>query len=246
MRYIQPLCHLSAGPSCSGRTDGFSSRTGAAPQEAAAAISAKGGQGQAQRLAVQRIGAAAGEQFCRAATGAGAEAARRTDQTGTLDTPTEILLVQGNAGDGLGPALQLREGKGGRHKVEQNGAVAQLAAEATEAAEPAADPGTVEASDPIQQAQEAILVRTQKLQLQVERLLEESRARAATEPQAALTQIKRGLGTVRGTTDIDPAIRTELIRRLSNLKRFVEVSEQHFEQKIRKFEANVAAIKRRL
>ena len=41
--------------------------------------------------------------------------------------------MQGNAGDGLGPALQLREGKGGRHKVEQNGAVAQLAAEATEA-----------------------------------------------------------------------------------------------------------------
>ncbi|MFP6701927.1 MAG: VWA domain-containing protein, partial [Planctomycetaceae bacterium] len=106
------------------------------------------------------------------------------------------------------------------------------AAQPAPAAQPAAQPaaGTAEASDPIQQAQEAILIRTQKLQLQVERLLEESRARASTEPQAALTQIKRGLGTVRGTTDMDPAVRTELLRRLSNLKRFVEVSLEHFEQ----------------
>ena len=107
------------------------------------------------------------------------------------------------------------------------------------AAQPAA--GTAETSDPIQQAQEAILIRTQKLQLQVERLLEESRARAATEPQAALTQIKRGLGTVRGTTDIDPAVRTELLRRLSNLKRFVEISEEHFENQRQERQQSVAA-----
>ncbi|GIS60084.1 MAG: hypothetical protein CM1200mP2_23090 [Planctomycetaceae bacterium] len=56
-----------------------------------------------------------------------------------------------------------------------------------------------------------------------------------------MTQIKRGLGTVRGTTDIDPAVRTELIRRLSNLKRFVEVSEQHFEQKRQERQQSVAA-----
>ena len=109
------------------------------------------------------------------------------------------------------------------------------------AAAPADDPGTAEATDPIQQAQEAILVRTQKLQLQVERLLEESRAKAATEPQASLTQIKRGLGTVRGTTDIDPAVRTELLRRLSNLKRFVEVSEEHFARQRQERQQSVAA-----
>ena len=109
------------------------------------------------------------------------------------------------------------------------------------AAAPADTPGTAEATDPIQQAQEAILVRTQKLQLQVERLLEESRTRAATEPQAALTQIKRGLGTVRGTTDIDPAVRNELLRRLSNLKRFVEVSEEHFERQRQERQQSVAA-----
>jgi len=115
-------------------------------------------------------------------------------------------------------------------------------AAAQPAAQPAAaQPAAAGATDPIQQAEEEILIRTQKLQLQVERLLEESRARATSEPQAALTQIKRGLGTVRGTTDIDPAIRTELLRRLSNLKRFVEVSEEHFERQRQERQQRVAA-----
>ncbi len=136
----------------------------------------------------------------------------------------------------LGASESVQAGSAGRI-----GDTTLAAVQPAPAAQPAASVGTAETSDPIQQAQEAILIRTQKLQLQVERLLEESRARAATEPQAALTQIKRGLGTVRGTTDIDPAVRTELLRRLSNLKRFVEVSEEHFENQRQERQQSVAA-----
>ena len=79
------------------------------------------------------------------------------------------------------------------------------------------------------------------MRLEVERVIEEARRRASDEPDASLTSIKRALGVVRGTTDIDPAVKAELDRRLSNLKQFVELSQVAFDQERQERQQAVAA-----
>lgn len=70
----------------------------------------------------------------------------------------------------------------------------------------------------------AIAVRTRRMQLAVKKMIGTARTRAFDSPDAARKSLQRAVDVIRGTTDIDRSAKTELARRLSSLKRFVELS----------------------
>src|SRR5579863_5628306 len=77
--------------------------------------------------------AAEAEQLGRAPAGLGVPAAEALDQVGALEPPAEILLVQGDPGDRLHCALELREGELGGRELERDRPVPELAAQTAKA-----------------------------------------------------------------------------------------------------------------
>gem|GEM_PF-66032 len=135
VRYIRPLCHLSAAPISLGRASGFSngSRHGSQAVCERNPTLALRGQGQAGGGPGLGIHALETKQLCGAAAGGRGGLAGGFDKAGALHPPAEVLLVQGQARDGLGGGLEGGQGEEAGHEVEQDGTVLQLAAQAAQA-----------------------------------------------------------------------------------------------------------------
>ena len=96
VRYIRPLCHLSAAPMSLGRARGFSSRSRRRSQavcERNPTLSL-GGQGQAGRGPCLGVHALESKQFGGSAAGRGGHPAGGFHQPRALDPAPEVLLVQ--------------------------------------------------------------------------------------------------------------------------------------------------------
>ncbi|MEO1994272.1 MAG: hypothetical protein ABGZ17_03255 [Planctomycetaceae bacterium] len=74
-------------------------------------------------------------------------------------------------------------------------------------------------------------IRLQQLTLQVSRAIEDARQLQMDDPDAALGQLKRALGTVVSTTDVDPVARKQLEKRIRNLLQDVANLKEIVEQR---------------
>jgi hypothetical protein len=89
--------------------------------------------------------------------------------------------------------------------------------------------------DVIRDIQERVRLRTEQLQLEVTRTMEEARRIAGEEPEAALTGLKRTLDIVRAQTDVLPDVQAQLIRRLTGL--IVDIGNERERRELVRIEA---------
>ncbi|MFN0197639.1 MAG: hypothetical protein ACKVT0_12920, partial [Planctomycetaceae bacterium] len=88
---------------------------------------------------------------------------------------------------------------------------------------------SVENQDLIQKQMEMIEIKSERLRVEVGNTIEESRRITRDDPDAALTLVKRALGVVTTSTDIDPVVRDQLAKRLNNVRIDIQNRQQILE-----------------
>ncbi|MEX2288585.1 MAG: VWA domain-containing protein, partial [Planctomycetaceae bacterium] len=143
-----------------------------------------------------------------------------------------VALNDLNPGNARAEALQAEIGKArdrnvGQRRVAQADAAAK-AAQAPPATPPApaaaapAAPAAAEQEDLLAEQARMIEVKTQQMALETSQTLELARGMASTEPDTARDMLKADLETLTATTDIDPVVREDLIRKLKDAVQFVQ------------------------
>lgn len=126
----------------------------------------------------------------------------------------------------------------------------QLALQPVEPRRPAANPpapegGTVKETDLTESFRDAMRVRTERLTKEVNQTIEAARKTAPRDPDTSLGGLKRVLNTVTSSSDIDPADRETLRRRVQNALDQIAVQKQQIELKNLQNRERLAAIQAR-
>ncbi len=90
--------------------------------------------------------------------------------------------------------------------------------------------GTIAPGDLLKKNEELIKVKVQILKRLVENVIDASQRAAASDPDAALAELKRAQSTVEASGDVDPTTRQELVRRLINVQQQVGAQKAKLEQ----------------
>ncbi len=98
-------------------------------------------------------------------------------------------------------------------------------------AEQTAPPPTVASQDLIGEAASRQQIKTQRMQLDVTRAIEDARELMVDDPDAAVSLLKRTLRLVQSALDIDPNVREQLARRLRDTILDVRSQQEMLEQK---------------
>jgi hypothetical protein len=138
-------------------------------------------------------------------------------------------------------------GRDVRQTAQAAGAVRAVNTAAAAAVTPAAEAGSVKATDLLSEERALRAIRAERLNKEVLRTIEAARKEGRADPGAALTVLKRTLTAVTSSTDVDPDVREGLRRRLQASMDQLLVAREKIEQdRIRTIERQAAQEAQRL